>query len=53
MDSDYLRELAHILESMQTYTDEGVSYIRIDTVTAHEIAERLRNIAFRMPNMLH
>jgi hypothetical protein len=52
-DREYLYELALILDSAEGTIEGETHFIRIELMTAKDIAAALRKIAGRMPNMLH
>ena len=52
-DREYLYELALILDSAEGQIDGEAHFIRVEVMTARDIASRLRQIANRTPNMVH
>jgi hypothetical protein len=52
-DKEYLYDLALILDSAEGQIDGEAHFIRIEVMTAKDIAGMLRRIASRMPNMVH
>lgn len=52
-DREYLYELALILESAEGQIDGEAHFIRIEIMTAKDIAAALRKIAGRLPSVVH
>jgi hypothetical protein len=50
-EKEYLNELAFILESAEP--SYGEHFIRIDAISAKDIAHKLRYIASKLPSILH
>lgn len=49
MDREYLYELAFILEHAEGEREGETHFIRIERITARDIAARLKSIASKMP----